>query len=430
MRDLILIVIVVAGCLAALKRPWIGVMLWTWLSLMNPHRYTYGIALTAPLAAMAAACLLMGFLISKEKTSPFKGRPVTYFVLFIVWITFSWLLGVDVIHDYEQWKKVMKINGMLLIALMILRSKRDIFALIWVSAMSLAVLGAKGGLFTLLTGGSERVWGPPGTFIGDNNEFALALVMVIPFLRFLQLQVLNVWGKRALMGLMLLCAVAALGSQSRGALLAISAMSATLWWRGTHKIQTAIFLLVMAVPIVVFMPDSWSSRMSTIQTYNTDESAMGRINAWWQAWNIAQSYLTGVGFNPATAELYARFAPNPDMVLAAHSIYFQVMGNHGFVGLLIFLCIWFSTWFMASSLRNQKKPLPQTQWCADLGSMCQVSLVGYAIGGAFLSLAYFDFPYIVMVVVVLSKHWLEKESWKQEPTPTKKWWELPGLALK
>ena len=233
-----------------------------------------------------------------------------------------------------------------------------------------------------------------------------------------------------LWGLMLLCAVAALGSQSRGALLAISAMSATLWWRGTHKIQTAIFLLVMAVPIVVFMPDSWSSRMSTIQTYNTDESAMGRINAWWQAWNIAQSYLTGVGFNPATAELYARFAPNPDMVLAAHSIYFQVMGNHGFVGLLIFLCIWFSTWFLASSLRNQKKPLPQTQWCADLGSMCQVSLVGYAIGGAFLSLAYFDFPYIVMVVVVLSKHWLEKESWKQEPTPTKKWWELPGLALK
>jgi hypothetical protein len=41
-----------------------------------------------------------------------------------------------------------------------------------VTTLSLALLGAKGGVFTLMTAGSYRVWGPPGSFIEDNNEFA------------------------------------------------------------------------------------------------------------------------------------------------------------------------------------------------------------------------------------------------------------------
>ena len=42
MRDLLILSIVFLGCGAALRRPWVGVLLWTWLSIMNPHRYAYG----------------------------------------------------------------------------------------------------------------------------------------------------------------------------------------------------------------------------------------------------------------------------------------------------------------------------------------------------------------------------------------------------
>jgi len=172
MRDILVVAIVVAGCLAALRRPWIGVMLWTWLSIMNPHRYTYGFAYSAPLAAAAAACTLLGLLMTKERESPFKSSPVTWFFMLIVWITMSWLAGIDPAGDFDQWKKVMKIDVMIFLSLVLLHSKQHIFGLVWVCAGSLALLGSKGGIFTITSGGIHQVWGPPGSFIEDNNEFA------------------------------------------------------------------------------------------------------------------------------------------------------------------------------------------------------------------------------------------------------------------
>ncbi|MDP2323778.1 MAG: putative O-glycosylation ligase, exosortase A system-associated [Gammaproteobacteria bacterium] len=428
MRDIILIAIVLAGSLAALRRPWIGIMLWTWLSIMNPHRYTWGIAYSAPLAAVAAVSVLLGLLMTRERESPFKGSPVTWMLLFMVWMTISWLAGLDVAGDYEQWKKVMKVDVMIVISLMLLHSKQHIFALMWVCVVSIALLGAKGGFFSLIHGGGERVWGPPGSFIEDNNAFAVAVIMTIPLLRFLQLQLGSVWGRRGMTVAMLLCAVAALGSQSRGALLAITAMALYLWWNSKNKLNLALVLLVVAIPLIAFMPDTWSSRMSTIGTYEQDTSAMGRISAWWNAWNLAWHYPFGAGFNAATAELFARFSPYPDQIQGAHSIYFLALGNHGFVGLLLFVGIWVATWRSASWLRSRPDLAPEAKWCADLGSMCQVSLVGYFVGGAFLSLTYFDLPYNIMVLVVLTRVWVEKKAWQTEPVYVGSWRTIPGLV--
>ncbi len=45
-------------------------------------------------------------------------------------------------------------------------------------------------------------------------------------------------------------------------------------------------------------------------------------------------------------------------------------------------------------------------WC-----MCQVSLVGYAVGGAFLSLAYFDLPYNILIMIVVGRRWIKRRAW-------------------
>lgn len=415
MRDIVLLSIVTPALFMALKRPWIGVMLWTWLSIMNPHRYTYGFAYSAPLAALAVAVTFIGMLFTKERESPFKNPVVTVFVLFMLWMTASWLLGLDPAKDYAQWKKVMKIDLMILVALALLHSKKHIVMLVWVAAGSLAVLGAKGGLFTLLTGGAHRVWGPPGSFIEDNNEFALALVMTIPLLRFLQMQLAQRWARLGMSAIMLFCAISALGTHSRGALLAIGAMTAVLWWRGKNKLGVG-FALILAIPLLLsLMPPEWFLRMSSIADYQNDASALGRISAWWTAWGVATHYLFGAGFNVARPELFAAFSPYPNSIHAAHSIYFQVLGNHGFIGLLLFMMIWIATWRSAGALRKEGSRLTQTKWCSDLGAMCQVSLAGYAVGGAFLSLSYFDLPYNIMVVVVLARRWMQARAWEREP---------------
>ena len=430
MRDLLLMSIVVAACLVTLKRPWVGVMLWTWLSLMNPHRYTYGFAYSAPLAQMAALSTFVGLLLTRDlRQQPFRGTPLGLFGLFVVWITLSWLLGNDVQGDYEQWKKIMKIDLMLLIGVVLLHDKKHILALMWVSAGSLAVLGAKGGLFTILTGGGNRVWGPPGSFIEDNNEFALSLVMTIPLLRFLQLQLSNKWGRHLMTVSMLLLAAAALGSHSRGGLLALLAMAVLFWWRGRSRIIGGAVMLTAGLVALSFMPAEWFERMETINTYEQDRSALGRFSAWWVAWGIGKSHLFGVGFSAAKGYLFEAFSPyglefgTP----VAHSIYFQVMGHHGFIGLAIFLSIWAVSYLWAGRIRKEAKGIPQARWCIDLANMCQVSLVGYLIGGAFLSLAYFDLPYIIMVAVVLTRVWVRTKGWEREPAVTPGWRTIPGV---
>jgi energy-converting hydrogenase Eha subunit A len=71
MRDVLILFLVLAGSIAALRRPWIGVMVWTWLSIMNPHRYTWGWSYVAPVAAIAAGSTLIGTLMTKDLASPF-----------------------------------------------------------------------------------------------------------------------------------------------------------------------------------------------------------------------------------------------------------------------------------------------------------------------------------------------------------------------
>ena len=72
--------------------------------------------------------------------------------------------------------------------------------------------------------------------------------------------------------------------------------------------------------------------------------------------------------------MFRVYAPNPEDTHAAHSIYFQVLGEHGFVGLLLFLAIGMSTWIAAGRLVRKYEGVPDTRWAADLGAMAQVSM--------------------------------------------------------
>ena len=92
----------------------------------------------------------------------------------------------------------------------------------------------------------------------------------------------------------------------------------------------------------------------------------------------------------------------------------MVLGEHGFIGLLLFLLLWFFVWGSAGRLRIQGRKLPQTLWLSHLGAMCQVSLAGYAVGGTFLSLSYYDLPYNILALVVLGCRWLDGKEWVTE----------------
>ena len=416
MRDILLVSIVAVMAIMALRRPWIGVMLWTWLSIMNPHRYTWGFAVHAPLAAIAAAFTMIGLLATRERKSPFQGAPVTYLALFAVWMTLSWVVGMDISGDYSLWNTVIKIYFMSFMALVLLHTKHHIMAFIWVTAGSLALIGAKGGLFTILHGGAFHVRGPEGSFIEENNALGLALIMTIPLLYFLYLQITKKLAKQLLLLVIVLCAASAFGSQSRGAFLAFAAMGAMFWWRSPKKVHTAILIAFVILVILPIMPETWWARMYSIGDYQEDNSAQGRLHGWLVATEVAKHYLFGTGMSYQHQILFSLYGNGNSGVIAAHSIYFQILGNHGFIGLFIFIGIWITTYQYAGWLRKNAAAIPEARWTADLGAMVQVGLVGYLVGGAFLSLAYFDLPYDMMIMVVLARKWVENRAWQSEPS--------------
>jgi putative inorganic carbon (HCO3(-)) transporter len=291
-----------------------------------------------------------------------------------------------------------------------LKSKNHVQAFMWMLVFSLGYYGVKGGIFTITSGGQFRVWGPDNTFIGGNNEIALALVFCIPLMHYVQMTSSNKWLRRGLTVSMLLCALAALGSYSRGALLAITAMGIFLLLKSNKKWLMGT-LLILAVPLLlIFMPQQWTERMDTINTYKDDASAMGRINAWWMAFNLAKARpLVGGGFEIYDSETFERFAPVPTDVHAAHSIYFQALGEHGFVGLGLYLLLGFLTWRCATWIVRNTADRDDLKWAYHLANMSQVSIIGFAVGGAFLSLLYFDVPYYLMAAVVATRIIVEKE---------------------
>ena len=422
MRDLLLLLLLLGCCIWTLRRPWVGAITWTVVSLGSPHA-AFGYAAAGwPVATAVAACTLVGIVCTRDRENPFAGPAPVAALALMIWFCFTLPFSFDVDRSLPLWERSMKIFLMLFVTMALLNTRKKLDVFIWSMALSIGYFGVKGGLFTLLTGGNYRIWGPGG-FIGGNNELALALIMTIPMMRYLQLQSPGKWVRRGLVCAMALTAIAAIGTYSRGALLGIMSMLLFFVWRSDRKFVWATAIILFAALMLPLMPDTWWERMGTIRTYGEDNSAQGRMTAWAMAWNLAQDRLMGGGFMVALPSVYAIYAPEATKSLVAHSIYFQIMGEHGFIGLFLFLTVGVLTWMDAAKLRRTYARNADLKWAADLGSMMQVSMIGFAVTGAFLSLAYFDLPYNVMAAAALAVRIARREAAKAsaarqgEPVP-------------
>ncbi|HEV2714876.1 MAG TPA: putative O-glycosylation ligase, exosortase A system-associated, partial [Terriglobales bacterium] len=344
-------------------------------------------------------------------------RETIVLLIFTLFMCLTTIFSVYPQLAWQQMSKVSKIILMSYVTLMLMQSKERINLLVWVMTLSLAFYGVKGGIFTIVTGGQFHVRGPELSFISGDNNTALALIMTIPLLRYLQLISPNFWIRNGLTAAMGLSAVAAIGSQSRGALVGIICMASFLWVKSRNKFFTWLLGAAAVIVLVMVMPQQWYDRMATIGNYEQDASAVGRINSWHMAFNLAKDRPLGAGFESFRDEMFAIYAPEAGDVHDSHSIYFQVLGHHGFFGLFLFLLLAVMTWRSASWVIKYGRRNPEYRWAADLCAMIQVSLVGFATTGAFLGVAYFDLYYALIVVVVLCRTLIESQETAVETRP-------------
>lgn len=403
MRDLLVAIVVFGSLPLVLFRPYVGILLWAWISYMNPHRLAYGFATTFPWAMLIALVTLIALLISREqKKIPWRRENVVL-VLFIIWMCITTFFALEPYLAPIILEKVLKIMLMTFVTMMLINNRHRINLLVIVIVVSLGLYGVKGGIFTITTGGAYHVQGPNGTFIGGNNEIGLAMIMIIPLMRYLQLQINSNIGRLGMTAAIFLTIVSILGTQSRGDLLGIAVMGVFLILKSPKRF-TFLALLVIVVPLILnFMPESWYQRMDTIGKYQEDESALGRINAWHFAVNLANDRpLIGGGFEVFRQPWFRIYAPEPNNVHDAHSIYFEVLGEQGYVGLFLFLLLALFTWRTGSKIIRQARHMPDMKWASDLAGMLQVSLIGFYSAGAFLGLANFDLYYGLIAIMVVT----------------------------
>lgn len=406
MRDLLIFFIIFGSIPFIFKRPALGVMMFAWISLMNPHRLTYGAAFDFPFAALIAIVTLTAVLLSKQPKS-FPRTPVTIVLLvFCTWMTFTSFFALEPDLVWREWNRVIKTLFMVFVSMMVLNTERDIKQFVWVVALSLGIYGLKGGLFVLMSGGSYKVYGPSGSYIEENNGMALALVATLPLIWYLRNQAKNRWLSLVMLAMTIFTSIAAVGSYSRGALLGGAAMLGFLWLKSKNKVGTGVAVIAMVAIVMLVMPSQWFDRMNTIDDYKQDDSAMGRINAWHFAVNVATHNFLGGGFNVFQPRQFFIYAPDPLGYHVAHSIFFQVLGDHGFIGLGMFLFLIFCVWRTGTRIIKFSGNTAELKWASDLAKMVQVCVIGYVVSGTFLSLAYFDLFYDFIVILVALEKFL------------------------
>lgn len=427
MRDLLLFGIIVGLIPCILWRPWLGVVAWFWIGLMVPQAHTWGFMRTFPLAMLIGGVTLAALVVNRDRRNlPMTREMIMMFVL-AAYMTMTTYFAVYSSGAWAQWESVMKILLMTFVTPMLIFGPRRIVWVILVTVVSLGFYGFKGGLFTISTGGSYMVLGPPRSFISGNTYIGLAMVMVLPLIlvtaRFFNERWLDLgwplkqsWYKGIGLGfyaMFWLTGLAIIATYSRGAWLGLLAVAPFVFLRMRRK-WAIVAAAVLALGVVgIAAPDRMVERWQTIGGYEEDTSAMQRIQSWGANWNMAvERPLTGMGFRNVEMGYswwisYANFEGYWRHALSPHSIYFQMLGQHGFGGLFVFLTLIAFTWLTLGRIKRQAKKADQ-KWLSEYAWAIQIAFIGYLVSGAFLDVAYFNLVYAFIALAIIMRRELDE----------------------
>jgi probable O-glycosylation ligase (exosortase A-associated) len=410
MRDVLLLLLLPVMLYLMSKRPFIAVGMWVWTALFFPNGWVYGLASSIRYNLLFAIIAIIGYVIYKPKPKANFGSIGALVLLFFLWTTMSSIttLGyVPVVWDI--WSRFLKVVILFVMVMLVTENKLHVDFLLWCVVLSVGFYADLEGLKFIASGGGHNIVGMPTHVLGDRNELAVAFVMTLPIAFYL----LGEYGKRSrivqmgLLGTIALLVISVIGTNSRGGFIALVVLGGYLYVKSDRKILLTILIVGLAAGVGYLASADWMARIHTIKSADHDESFMSRVVAWKLSFIMATRHpIFGGGFKsleyfPVWADLSKDFAsfpwfytgesvPNPSVGRAAHSIYFQVLGDHGFFGLAIYLAIMANAFFKARAVARKARREDAPRWIANLATTLQLSIFAFAVGAAALSFAYFD----------------------------------------
>ncbi|EHR42200.1 putative O-glycosylation ligase, exosortase A system-associated [Alishewanella jeotgali] len=414
MRDLLLLGFLIVTIYFCFKRPFIGIAAWAFIALLAPANWAFGFSNSLRLNFTVALVTILSYIFAhKQKT--FKFNALSFWILaFAVWTLISSIYAFNSSYALSYWNQFIRVLLFYYFITLILNKKLHIDTLIWAIVLAVSSYAAMEALKFILSGGSHMIKGRSGA-LGDRNDFAVAVNMCLPLILYLIYVSKHYYLKLGLWGLFIANIIAIVGTGSRGGFIGLSLLAFAFWWKSKRKVLWVLLAALVLPTAYQLTPEHWRERQNTIQTASTEDgSFIGRLWAWKISVMIAQDNpLTGGGFKGVTQPVawhsYAPFTPSfgpietppipPNLKpKAAHNIYFQVLGDHGFVGLFIFSMILLSILWINWKNKSRAEKNNQ-QWCVQLCNCITLSMIGFGVTGNNVSLAYFDLLYGVAGIV-------------------------------
>ena len=407
------------------ERPFSGVVLYLMVQYLRPGEMIPALAPLRPavgIVGLVALAFVLRIVVKREFTlvrHPILGVMVAFLAVVAasvpgsVWAgwsfqTFTILLRLAVgmfliVHLTDSWSKMRR--------LLVVWCAINGYLGAWNN-----VLYYTGQKISEDTGGSS---GLLGSFMGDGNDFALMLNVALPFAIVLARVDANRWVRRLMFASVLMMIVSIIATASRGGFLGLvaGALALVAVWRPSRGFYTKLAAAGALALFLVFLfaPGVWEkkfaeqfsiennpmfSRVAELNKYDKDESAQGRFDAWKAS---IQMYLDnpvlGIGagaFDTAYGTLYKPKDAIAANWRAAHSVYFQVLGELGTLGIVgLFLMIGMPVSAALRIRRNRRGDSPSDRFVFGVSSGLIASMGAFVVAAAFLSCIYY--PHIYML---------------------------------
>lgn len=410
MRGLLVLGALVSVLLISLllARPFLAAYVYYWLAFMVPLHISYSVGSGIAWSQIVVAIMFAAILISRDKINRqvFKDPAIVFMTLLFTWTGVTTLTARFPDAAQIEFMDNIKIWLMTIFCASLMTSRERLNYLVWILVISIGFHTVQAGIITVGSGGNARIYGPESSPFNTENPFARVTIMIFPLILFLFYHSKHTLVRKGLVGASLLDVIALVGTGSRGGFLAFCGMASYMWLRSSRKFALAFVVAIGAGAGAILLSDGrlekWTDRMSTIGQADEVYTAQQRFESWIWALDYAAAH-------PIVGGGYGVFMLNTEHqgksvgYLLAHSNYFQMLGEHGYVGLSLYLLMLTAMFSICRKVERASRNRPEVYWERDLAIALKIAAVGYMIGGITITHEFYELFYVYVGMVAATR---------------------------
>ena len=438
MRDLVFIGFLLAFFALAFRRPFLFVLAYAYVDIVSPQHLSYYLLNSVPISMIAAALAFGSWLIADRKAELTFGPRQCLMTLLLVYAGITTLNADFPVEAAAKWAWVWKSMIWAIFLPLALRTRLRVEAYLLVMVLAASSIIIVGGIKTAVSGGGYGVLhlmveNNSGLYEGSTiSTVAIAIVPVILWLAKHGTIFPRDWRVRLFAAnLIFACLLIPVGTEARTGLVCIAVLVILMLRDVKRRLLYMALVAAAGLAAIPFLPQTFTSRMETISTYQADQSASTRLAVWAWTWDYAQDHPLGGGFD---AYLQNSFRTNmvaapgegavevrdwtvlEDQGRAYHSSYFEMLGEQGFPGLILFLLIHGIGLIRMEILRRRHyRAEGHTAWISPLASALQNAQIIYLVGSLFVGIAYQPFVWMLLGVQIGFDAWVKRRHRGAEP---------------